>query len=41
MDIGEERWHLVAWNFRTGDFELITSGDSAMRGIEVAVDLID
>ncbi|MCY7400973.1 MAG: hypothetical protein LH477_08450 [Nocardioides sp.] len=40
MDIGEEQWHLVAWHFRTGDFELITSGDTLMRGIEVAPDLL-
>lgn len=40
MEQGEERWHLVAWRFRTGDFELLSSGDTRMRGIEVAVDLV-
>lgn len=40
MEIGEEQWHLVAWHFRDGDFELITTGDSGMRGIEVAPDLL-
>lgn len=39
MQQGEERWHLVAWQFRDGDFELLSSGDTRMRGIEVAVDL--
>lgn len=41
METGEEQWHLVAWDFRSGDFELITSGDSRMRGIEVAPALLD
>lgn len=36
MDVGEEEWHLVAWHFRTGGFELVASGDTRMRGIEVA-----
>lgn len=40
MEIGEERWHLVAWQFRTGDFELLASGASDMRGIEVAPALL-
>jgi hypothetical protein len=40
MDIGDERWHLVAWHFRTGDFELLASGDTRMRSISVAPDLV-
>lgn len=40
MDPGEEQWHLVAWHFRRGDFELITSGDTGMRTIEVVPDLL-
>lgn len=33
--------HLVAWDFTTGDFGLISSGDPGMRGVSVAPDLID
>ena len=29
MEVGEETWHLVAWQFRTGAFERITSGRHA------------
>jgi hypothetical protein len=39
--LGGDEWHLVAWEFRTGDFELVTSGDSRMWEIAVAVDLVD
>ncbi|QIK76072.1 hypothetical protein [Nocardioides piscis] len=41
MDPGDERWHLVSWDFHTGDFERITSGDTRMRGIAVAPALLD
>ena len=40
MEIGEERWHLAAWHFRTGAFELLASGGTSMRGIEVATALL-
>lgn len=38
--IGEESWHLVSWDFRTGAFERITSGDSRMRTTAVAPELL-
>lgn len=41
MESGDEDWHLVAWHFRTGAFELLTSGGTSMRGIEVAATLVD
>lgn len=34
------QWHLVAWHFRDGDFELVTTGATGMRTIEVAPDLL-
>jgi len=40
MDIGEETWHMVAWDIRTGAFEQITSGDTRMRSIDVAGDVL-
>ncbi len=40
MELGDERWHLVSWHFRTGDFQLLSSGDTRMRGIEVAVGIV-
>lgn len=40
MELGQEEWHLVAWHFRDGDFELITTGDTGMRSIEVAPALL-
>jgi hypothetical protein len=40
MDLGDERWHLVAWRFRSGDFELLSSGASAMGRIAVAPRLL-
>ncbi|WP_162799476.1 hypothetical protein [Nocardioides sp. 616] len=36
MDLGEEQRHLVAWDFRAGTFERLTSGDSSMSAITVA-----
>ncbi len=41
MEVGEESWHLVAWEFRTGAFERITSGDSRLQTIAVAPRLLD
>lgn len=38
---GGDEWHLVAWEFRTGGFEIVASGDTAMRSIEVAPDLVE
>lgn len=32
--------HLVAWHWRTGDFERLASGGPAMRSIDVAPDLL-
>lgn len=40
MSPGEETWHLVAWDSRTGTVERLTSGDSGMRDIDVAGDLL-
>ncbi len=40
MDVGEETWHLAAWDTRTGAFERLTSGDTNMRGIDVAGDVL-
>lgn len=39
-EVGEESWHLVAWEFRTGTFERITSGDSRMQTVAVAPGLL-
>lgn len=44
-DVAEDRqdldsWHLVAWNFRTGDFERLASGSGPMGTIDVATDLV-
>jgi len=41
MEIGEETWYLVAWQFRTGTFERITSGETQMREIAVAPGLVE
>lgn len=40
MEEGDESWHLVAWDIRTGDFERLSSGDTTMRRIAVAPDVI-
>ena len=40
MEIGEGTWHLVAWDIRSGAFERLTSGDTGMRGIDVAGDVL-
>lgn len=40
MEAGEESWHLVAWDITTGDFERLTSGDTRMRGIELATGVL-
>lgn len=40
MSPGEETWHLVAWDSRTGTVERLTSGDPGMRDIDVAGDLL-
>ena len=40
MNEGDERWHLVAWDFESGDFHLLSSGDTAMRDIAVVTDLV-
>lgn len=40
MDPEEGEWHLVAWSFRSGDFELLTSGGSQMHAIAVAPRLL-
>lgn len=40
MDPGEETWHLVAWQFRTGDFRRLSTGDPAMAGIDVAAGVL-
>lgn len=36
MELGEESWHLVAWDFRTGDFTRLATGDTAMSWVAVA-----
>lgn len=38
---GGEEWHLVAWEFRTGGFEIVASGGSGMRTIAVAPGLVE
>jgi len=40
MDLGEETWHLVAWKFRTGSYEQLATGDTRMRTIDVAGDVL-
>ncbi|NYJ01812.1 hypothetical protein HNR19_002510 [Nocardioides thalensis] len=35
-----DTWHLVAWHFRTGEFERVTSGADPMGMIDVAPDLV-
>lgn len=41
MEIGEGQTHLVAWRFRTGEFERISSGRQGLRTIEVAPALVE
>jgi hypothetical protein len=36
-----ERWHLVAWEFRAGTFEVLSTGGADMRAIAVAPGLVD
>lgn len=40
MEPGEESWHLVAWHVPSGDLDRLSSGDTRMRAIAVAPDLI-
>ncbi len=40
MDLGEETWHLVAWDFESGEFSTLTQGATGMRRISVAVDAV-
>lgn len=37
---GGDEWHLVAWEFRTGGFQIVASGDTRMRDVAVAVGLV-
>ena len=41
MDPDEGEWHLIAWNFRTGEFELISTGRHEMWEVVVAPGLVD
>ncbi|WP_110182065.1 hypothetical protein [Nocardioides solisilvae] len=36
MELGDESWHLVAWDFRDGGFERLTTGGTGMHAIAVA-----
>lgn len=40
VKLGTEKWHLVAWHLRTGEFERITTGDTAMQNVDVAGDVL-
>jgi hypothetical protein len=40
MEPGEGEWHLVAWSFRSGGFELLASGDDRMHAVAVAPALL-
>lgn len=40
MDVGEGEWHLVAWSFRSGGFEVLASGDDRMHAVAVAPTLL-
>lgn len=37
MELGEESWHLVAWDFLEHTFTRLTTGDASMVWVEVAV----
>jgi hypothetical protein len=40
MRPGDTTWHLVAWHFRTGDFERLASGGAGMQTIDVATQVL-
>ena len=40
IEPGEESWHLVSWHLRSGAFERLSTGDSDMRNIDIAGDLL-
>jgi hypothetical protein len=40
MDPGEETWYLATWNFETGEIEHLTTGDTDLRTIAVATDVV-
>ena len=40
MEEGSETWYLATWNLGTGGFEHLTTGDTRMRGISVATDVV-
>lgn len=40
MELGEEAWHLVAWDFRDSEFERLTSGGTGMHDIAVAAGVL-
>jgi hypothetical protein len=40
MDVGEESWHLVAWHLDSGAVERLTTGDTRMRTVDVAGDVL-
>jgi hypothetical protein len=40
MEIGEDTWYLATWDFETGQFEQLTHGDTRMRTIAVATDVV-
>lgn len=41
MKLGDAEWHLVAWRFRSGEFELLSSSDRDLRGISIAAATVD
>ncbi len=40
MQPGQETWYLATWNYETGAIERLTSGDTRMRTIAVATDVV-
>lgn len=40
VKLGREKWYLVAWHLRTGAFERLSTGDTDMRNIDIAGDLL-
>jgi hypothetical protein len=40
MELGSGSWHLVAWDFVAGDFEVLSTGDGFMSEIAVAPGLV-
>ena len=40
MEPGTETWYLATWNFETDEFQQLATGDTRMRAISVATDVL-